>query len=548
MHKPEARLPDSAEMHAIDQATIQGGVPSIELMRRAGREVYLKIIETLGNSAAVAEILIVCGPGNNGGDGLVIAADFLKDGITPKIIIAAADKYSPDFLIQLQELRQNCEICFYPNNNKLLLGSSISLNKLRDLIKNAHVIIDAMLGTGQKAAPRKPLDQILKLISENTSARKFAVDTPTGACPDSGELLSPDCFKAESTFAVEQIKSGMLQAPLRDFCGEIKTVRIGMDSKSDTSIRMAVPYAIIPERRSFNHHKGTGSKVFVVAGSKRFPGAAVLSATAALKAGAGVVVKVSPECDRQIIQPAELIQINLSGSFLKPLHFKSLFDKKSEDFADISAEDLLLIGPGISQNIETAKFLRKILSLKNHKVLDADALNLLAGFTPAELKQVNLQNSVITPHPQEAARLLNLKVTVVQKNRYLAAQQLFKKYKCAVVLKGGGTIIVNKMGTFVNTTGNPFLATAGSGDVLSGMLVALMAQGLSADQAAISAVVLHGLAGDLAALEAQGAFLAGELSDNFSAAIKELKRIQRPENSKLWTEELVNHALNWPPE
>ena len=276
-------------------------------------------------------------------------------------------------------------------------------------------------------------------------------------------------------------------------------------------------------RRKADSHKGDFGHIFIIAGSARFSGAAVLCAESAMRSGAGLVTLGIPKSINSAVirlKPKEAMSLPLDETKEGSLGIAAY--KKIKGFCDCI--DVLALGPGLSRNKETLQLVRKIITkIDNPVVIDADGLNALKGHLGLLIKRLDKQRQIVlTPHPGEMARLLGVSVAAVQKNRKNIAQKFANEYNVTIVLKGKNTAVAGpKAGIYINKTGNPGMATAGSGDVLTGMIAAFLGQGLNSFEAAKYAVYLHGLAGDLAAKEkTQISLIASDIIRKIPEAIK----------------------------
>ncbi len=521
-------LPSQLEMAAMDRLTIESGVPSDILMERAGKAIFAALEEHARfQSLRSQTVLVLCGPGNNGGDGLVIAGELFAAGKSVLAVLTNSAKgYSKDYLLQLSKyLAAGGKAVFYSGSGTQELNPPL---QDRGLARFEHLpefsdclVIDALLGTGQKSSPRGAIADLLNELAEPTlssSPFKVSVDLPTGLNGDTGEVYSP-CFKADVTLCVQYIKRGLLQAPARAMSGEIKTVGIGLKSQS-CEFSMITPLAsrLIPKRPA-DSHKGMFGKVFIIGGSRNMPGASVLAAKGALTAGAGIVIKAHLSCFNSVAVPPEVIlscSSDDSAGVWQRCHLKDL-KRGCEEV------DTVVLGPGLGQERETSALVTELLewfSAKEKKVvIDADALNIIAA--DPLLFSLNLKNMVLTPHPGEMARLLGMTVAEVQRNRYLAVSELHKKTGATILLKGASSLIYGanqyskEPAGVVSTSGNPYMASPGMGDFLSGVIATLMAQGYLPPLAAALAALLHGQAGDKAYAGTGGPLRASSLSDFF---------------------------------
>lgn len=450
-------IASAIEIKNLDERTIASGISGKDLMQRAGSGCYQKIKELFPKY--LTKPLILCGKGNNGGDARVIAELMFADGISPNIIDTE--------------------------------------NFQETSILDATLIIDGLLGIGQKGELRGNIQKILKLVSKSP-VKKIAIDVPTGINIDTGEVLSEYAFSADYTLCIELLKKGMLQDPARSLCGQIEIISIGLLEPFNCKLELAAPDSNFKFDRKYSAHKGSFGHVLVIGGE--YAGAGDMAAYAAIKTGAGIVSKSGSSTHYP-----EIILIDQDKIF-------DLFTKAK----------VLLIGSGLGQSQEAEDVLREVLKQKLPKVVDADALNLIA----AKKIQADFSGSVFTPHPKEAARLLGISTSEVQRDRYQAAEALQKKYQATIVLKGAGTVIASEKKQFVNITGNPFMATAGSGDVLAGIIAGLIVQGYSLESAARYGTALHGIAGNLAVKCSGSTITATEIISQISKALPELSNTE----------------------
>ncbi len=470
-------LPSSAEMSRADARAIEAGTSVGTLMERAGESVSKhaeQLVKKLPKAVKNAPITILCGSGNNGGDGLVAARLLAEKGFVINVVLCSESVLSSAAHAQLLTLEgvSIARLVGVPGNS----GSELDSEALRARLQKSSLVVDALLGTGQREEPRGLIIEALKAL-DGISGFILAVDVPTGLNPDSGEVF-PNAVRATQTICLERVKRGLMQYPGREHCGEIVCESIGIPV-SDTDFSLIDTTKLpMPAKRPKDSHKGIFGPVLVIAGSKGMPGAASLVGLAALRAGAGVVHTTSSTASS--FAP-ELIEANF-GTF---------------DLADFNG---IVIGPGLGTDDAMSKLVEHVLGQRRRTpiVVDADALTIIAVNKAYDL----LMDTIITPHPGEAARLLGCTVATVQRDRYAAAQELGARTKATVVLKGASTIVFAGASAvsrgLVNVTGTPWMATAGSGDVLAGIIGALTMQGLSRFEAAVAGVALHGVCGELA--------------------------------------------------
>ncbi|MFP2924736.1 NAD(P)H-hydrate dehydratase [Pyxidicoccus sp. 3LG] len=495
------RVLTAAQMRQAEQAAEERhGMPSALLMENAGRG-----LAEVARSVAGPEgrFTVLCGPGNNGGDGLV-AARFLQEGRARVTVALVGDAAK-----LTAESRRNLEA---------LKGFGVVPRKLDSLPELGHgdVVVDALFGTGLSRAPAGDFAEAIGTISRwrQAGAKVVAADVPSGLQSDSGEPFSP-CVEADVTVAFGFLKPGQVLEPGASLCGRVHRVVIGMGGES--AKELSGPRLLVVEEadargtlpvRKADSHKGTYGHVLVVAGSRGKTGAAALVAKAALRSGAGLVTVAARGDALDTIQShsAEIMGIPLEGS--GPLAMGDL----DALVAAAEGKDALVIGPGIPRGEETGALIGELLSrVELPAVLDADALNAVA--TDLSVLRRAKGPVVLTPHPGEMARLTGRSTKEVQGKRLELVRQVSVGLGLTVVLKGDRTLTAHSDGrVFINTTGNPGMATGGSGDVLSGVCGALLAQALPVPDAIWTAVYAHGLAGDLvAAKRGQLGLVAGDL-------------------------------------
>lgn len=513
--------PCTQEMLAIDRETIANGISGIELMERAGQAVCSRIESSL---QAGHPIVVLCGPGNNGGDGLVISQKLVQKGFQVCTVLVASRRYSPECL---EQLNKTAGVYLFIGNSVAtdcpLDGLAvISASELCSRISQSAVVIDALLGTGQQDAPRGAILEVVDLLqgvsSRGGACQIVSVDIPTGINGDTGSVHTPHVV-ANRTIAIQHIKRGMLQFPARTSCGAIETTDIGIvgTSRIEYSVvnRENLP-AISP--RVADAHKGMFGRVLVVGGSLAMPGAATLAALGALRTGAGIVSRCT-----------------YRGWMTMPPLVEAMFEVLPGDETTYGANsidrvvqllpqyDVCILGPGIGTNSSTADFVCGVLSatksLKTRCIIDADALNIIA------MRRFSLEGvpAIITPHPAEAGRLLGVSTQEVQNDRFVAARELASRYKAVAVLKGVGSLVHSGERGSIIAEGTPYLATPGSGDVLAGILAACVSRTVSLEDAAILGGWIHARAGVIAARNRQGPILASEIADSASSIIGALE-------------------------
>ena len=482
----------AAEMRAIDAATIEGiGLPGAVLMENAGRAVADAAVEELGagDDGSRGAVAVVAGAGNNGGDGYVVARVLRARGIEALVYLAAGrGEVRGDALIHLAAYEQS-------GGMATSIAEPDELAEHRDAIEAAPVVVDALFGTGLARPVSGHLADVIEVMNRSRGC-VIAVDIPSGLSADRGVPLGT-AARAHRTVTMGFLKLGIAVAPGVARAGRVTVAEIGIpvELAQAHGIRVAVleasDLAGSLRRPELLDHKNRRGHVLVVAGSPGKRGAGRLSAWAALRAGAGLCTLASD--GDELAAPDPIMTAALDAEL----------PDAGERLVELArGKAAVAIGPGMAPGAGGRALVRAALArLEVPLVLDADALNHLAG--DAALVASARAPVVLTPHPGEAARLLGTSAAEVEADRVAAARALAELTRAVVVLKGAGTLVcdgaVGDGFVTINPTGGPALATAGSGDVLTGVVAALVGQGLEVGEAARAAVYLHGLAGDLAA-------------------------------------------------
>ncbi|NIB39328.1 NAD(P)H-hydrate dehydratase [Pseudomaricurvus alkylphenolicus] len=474
------------QVRELDRIAIEEHqVAGIRLMKRAGRAAFGALLDRWPETE---QITVFCGAGNNGGDGYIVAALAAQRRIPVTVVhVAAPEKLKGDAL-RAYEFALREGVLMQPFDEQQPVPAS--------------VLVDALLGTGLKGDVRSEYRQAIEKINAS-GLPVLSVDLPSGLCADTGVELGL-AVKAEVTISFIGLKQGLLSGRGPALCGQL----LYSDLELAEEITAALPpashrldLATLLERlpaRDADSHKGHFGHVMVVGGDHGFAGAALMAGEAAARCGSGLtsVVTRAEHLAAIIARCPELMATAVaSGQELKPL---------------LQRPSVLVIGPGLGRSPWSEQLLLQAAQSDLPQVLDADALNILAEGKVVE--STPRANRVLTPHPGEAARLLGCSVAEVQADRFKAVQTLQRKYGGVVLLKGAGTLIADEQQVYVANVGNPGMASGGMGDVLSGMIGALLAQGLSPLDATCLAVCLHGSAADLAAEESgQRGLLATDL-------------------------------------
>ena len=514
------RLVYGQEMQALDRYTIEDfGLPGLILMENAGRGTAEIILNRFAPEAR-REVLVVSGPGNNGGDGFVVARHLHQRGVPVKVIsLAPEEKFKGDAAVNFKAAQRLGLI-------KGFILEEEDLPLLQEGLKTCGLVVDAIFGTGLGREVKGRFAAAIELINAS-SKPVVAVDIPSGLSADTGRPLGV-AVKATLTATMALPKVGQVIYPGRTFVGELEVVDISMPA--------SVIEALAPKRfwltpewaaatlspRKPDSHKGTYGHLLVLAGSRGKTGAAILTCQGALRGGAGLVTLVSPES----LNP--VFEATLTEAMTHPLPYEteagSLAEEAFEEILSLSqGKRALALGPGFGLHPETRALTKRLVSgLELPAVVDADGLTALAG-EPELLKEAPAPR-VITPHPGEMARLLGLPKEEVQRDRLATAREAAGRTGAVVVLKGAATVVAAPDGReAVNASGNPGLASGGSGDVLTGLIGALLAQGYEPFVAACLGVFLHGYAADiLSARKGPFGYVASEVAEAIPLAVKEI--------------------------
>jgi len=485
------------EMRWCDETAIKTyGVPGLLLMENAGCSVA-KIIQQEYSPLESKHIVIICGKGNNGGDGFAAARMLFNSCAQISVLLLAPPSELKG------DAKTNLKIL------QILAGKSNGRIEIRRYSKRfittfpkPDIIVDAMFGMGFTGSVRKPYTDVIKWVNRQ-HAKIVAVDIPSGVNGTTG-MVENCAVRANMTVTLGCLKSGLLCNQGSELAGTLRVVDIGIphlilkDKHLKTHLVELSDVKKVLPKRPIQAHKYSVGKVMVLAGSKGLTGAAALCCESAYRAGAGAVVLGTPEPVYPILarKLTETMSFPLPATSAGTLSLAGL-DKIRER---LSWADVLVIGPGLSLNSETQQLILEILNEYRGKILvDADGLNAIAAHGLPKLHASHAQ-FILTPHSGEFARLSKMTSNYVDEHRIDAAREMAKKNGMTIVLKGAPTVTASKDGSaFLNSTGNPGMATAGAGDVLSGIIAGLWAQGMLNTDAAWTGVYLHGLSGDIAA-------------------------------------------------
>lgn len=512
------RVVTASEMREIDRRAVEEcGIPSLDLMERAGAGAA-HVIASLGIEKQDS-VTILCGRGNNGGDGFV-AGRYLKEwgAHVTCWVIGERDELSSDALRNLV-IAEDSGVAISP------FRPGTSEPELVAELLEAQWAVDALLGTGSRGELRDPIRSLTRILN-GSPARVFALDMPTGMNADSGEV-DPDCVKTTMTITFGFPKRGLYSLPGRDICGDITVVDLGYPEEaldSSTGVLLWQEMRDLIPWRNPRGHKGTFGRVAVLAGSRGMAGSACLAAEAALRAGAGSVKLLVPEAIADICATklTEVMVFGVRGSEAGTFSPESL-----DAIASFLGEaDALLLGPGLSMAEPAAEFVRTLIPrIEKPLVLDADGLNALVDAGADAVKRLRTLPTILTPHPGELGRLVKRGGAAIAEDSVASAREAAQRFRCEVILKGSPSVVASPEGDAdLCSLGNDGMATAGSGDVLAGLAVGLLAQGLSPEDAARVGVMVHSRAGDICQAEiGQRGMLAGDMLRCVPYAWRELE-------------------------
>lgn len=512
----------AAQMREADRLTTERyGIPSSELMENAGTAIADFLREKFPDLPR-GKVLVLCGKGNNGGDGMVVARLLKNSGASPVVFLFAnPGSVEGDAAANLKRWQQGLGELY-------VVTSEAEWESVRAALAEADLVVDALLGTGLRGPVEGLLGAVIEDLNRARAKRRgqtvvVAVDMPSGLASDAQDFGGP-VVNADYTVTLTAPKVGQLVLPHSTCCGTLLVKDIGtppelLDSDSHLKTHWIEPaeFRALPLARDPAANKGTYGHALVVAGSLGKSGAAILSARSALRSGAGLVTVATPQDVLPIVAAGmpEMMTAPLAATEAGTPSLRNLDYGK---FAELlRGKSVLAIGPGLSMQQETQQFIRQVVGqVELPIILDADGLNAYAGLadTLNERKSAAL---VLTPHPGEMARLLGTTVKEVQARRLDVALEAAGRWRAHVILKGYHTILATPSGhAYINTTGNPGMATGGTGDALTGILAGLTAQFGVEDWARVLSlgVYLHGLAGDIAASRVgEAPLIASDLID-----------------------------------
>ncbi len=498
-----------ADQKAMEELMIPGGV----LMENAARSAAAHI---LGFYGKIPRVIIACGGGNNGGDGLALARHLFLHDIEP--ILLMTGHYDNMSGCPAEQLSIVNRLGLRRENTKDLSDKAVTR-----LLDSAELLVDALLGTGTKGAPRGEIKRIISLFN-NSRKPVTALDVPSGVDASTGEVPGI-AIRALSTVTFLAPKTGLFVMPGRDYSGHIETGHIGVSPSKILPLGTRSflvdedrAFSLLPQRDSFTH-KGKRGTVLVFGGSRLYGGAPLLAARGALRAGAGVVILVTPENvfpkALDSLPEAIIYRAPSRDGFLLPEAYDNAIDQWGQKASAI------VVGPGLAKSEATCGLVRRIWeSGKLPTCLDADALRCLADMKESLGKR---EDTILTPHEGEAAGLAGIKTGEVATQRLLTAEILARRWG-TVVLKGAGTVIGSGKRKAVIGEDHPCLSVPGSGDVLSGVIGAMLASGMDPFDAAVLAAFVHSKTGAIQGNEKGiDGLLATEIADGIPKCLKNLR-------------------------
>ncbi len=507
------------EMNAIDRISIEKfGIPGIVLMENAALKVADEACRMLGDVAGKS-VLVIAGKGNNGGDAFAAARHLFQRKAQVMVFLSCnPDDIGGDARINytiLQKLGIPVEV----------VADEADLQQLRHELAKCNLVIDGLFGTGFRGEVAGISASVIRAVNDS-AARVLSIDIPSGVDGETGRASSA-CIKADTTVTFGLPKTGLLVHPGCEYAGRLLVADIGLPEAAVNEVAISRCLseageirALLPGRKT-DSNKGSYGKVLIVAGSKGMTGAASLAATACLRSGAGLVYLAGPASLVPVFSTlvAEAVVIPMEDGGKGVLSAECIEEIKKR----IDSVDAVAVGPGLTVCNDTLRVVEEIIGTASVPVvIDADGLNSISRDINM-LKKLKAP-AVITPHPGEMARLTGKTIDEIQGDRINTAADFAAKWNVTVVLKGARTITAAPDGrVFINPTGNSGLATAGTGDVLAGIIAGLLAQGLETVDAARAGVYVHGLAGDIAAREkGEHGVIARDVAATVPCAIRSL--------------------------
>lgn len=503
-----------AETRKLEQDAINNGKTYLKLMEKAGNGASKIIKHTL--KRYIDNVVILCGSGNNGGDGFVVARKLCEKSELITVILTNGTPKTDIAKAMFERILDvpNIIILEYDDPEVLIA------------IENANLIVDAMFGIGFKGKVREEYAKIIDIVNES-NAVKMALDLPSGIQCDTGTILGK-CIKADYTVTFSSFKPAQVLYPSADYCGQVIVKNVGISNNIiDASENQAeiVTHDIINsifKRRASSSNKGSIGTLLTVCGSYSMAGAAMLSSEAALRSGAGLVKTALPKS----IYP--IVAAGLPECVYKPLdeNIDGTISNMNKELIlkEANNSDAVLIGCGITNNLDSKEIVYYLIrNSKTPIIIDADGINVISDNINI-LKEAQ-SKIILTPHPKEMSRLTGMQIKKIQQDRINIAKNFSNEYKVTLILKGENTVISSpNQIPMINRTGNPGMATGGSGDVLAGVVASLVSQGYSTVNSALLGTYIHGLAGDIAASKySETSMLPSDIIDCLGDVFKQLE-------------------------
>lgn len=462
----------------LDKYTIDNiGIPSIVLMENAAHEVANRI------KGKAENFLVICGGGNNGGDGLAIARKLILQEKSVKVIIVnEKNKYTDDFNTNLRILKEmKCSLEYIQNNEKI--------NMLQNMLNKCDIVVDCIFGVGLNRNLNDFYINIIRTIN-NCKAFKISVDVPSGINADTGISMG-NAVKADITYTFEVIKKGFIEYRALEYLGELEIISIGIPKavKDMHNVKIVTldkkDYSYMLNKRNLYGHKGSYGKAVIIAGARGYTGAAYITTEACLKTGAGLTTLIS----------SRYVQDILSTKLVEAMTIDINDEMEIENILNNS--NAIAFGPGLKGEEKAKELLEKVIyETQKPIVIDAEGINIIAE--NKNLLEPLKERAIFTPHPGEMARLVGKSIKEIESNRIEIAKEYAKANNIILLLKGYNTIITDGNFVFVNTTGNSKMASGGMGDCLTGIIISLIVQKHSMLNSTLLGAYIHGLAGEIA--------------------------------------------------
>ncbi len=514
------KLATSEQMRELDRRTIEAfGTPGEVLMERAGQGVAAAVLRLAGLTGRMGCVRIVAGKGNNGGDAFVVARILHELGLAVQLILAAErDELKGDALVHFDSMVEAGVQPISPAHAGGLPPDNADADR--------ELVVEGILGTGISGAPRGAADEAIALVNQLGIHRPvIAIDVPSGLNSDTG-TADGAVVQADMTVTMGLPKTGLVTAAAADMVGNIEVVDIGIPSDyvgnlpDDTELITPADLHHLFPRRPRASHKGTYGHALLIGGSRKFSGAIAMAAMSAVRSGTGLVTVLTPA------EVASTVATLVPEAMVHGVADRVDGSLAAEGLANWPHEldefDAVLVGPGLTRSLDAQNLCQQVIEAATVPlVLDADGL---PDADNAGILNDSSAALVLTPHPGEMARLLGCDTATVQTDRFQVARDAARQTGATVVLKGHGTIVAQPDGrASVNPTGNPGMASGGMGDVLAGLLLGLLAQGMTPADAARAAVFLHGRAADIAAWQSsQMSLTAGDVIEALALAFRDV--------------------------